>query len=75
MKNEKLTVNTFLTKDQEALRAYFLESMGELPGLESRPERGGIGSVTEHATTKPEYKKVDHFTTRLVGVLQKFWQF
>ena len=49
--------------------------MGELPGLETGPERGGIGSITEHATTKPEYKKVDHLTTRLVGVLQKFWQF
>ena len=64
-----------LTKDLEALRAYFLESVGELPGLESGPERGGIGSVTELATNKQEYKKVDHFTTRLVGVLQKFWQF
>ena len=35
--------------------------MGE---LESGPQRGGIGSVTELATTKQEYKKVDHFTTR-----------
>ena len=46
--------------------------MGELLGLESGPERGGIGGVTEVATTKQEYKIVDHFTTRLVGVLQKF---
>ena len=52
-----------------------MESVGELPGLESGPERGGIGSVTELATIKQEYKKVDHFTTRLVGVLQKFSQF
>ena len=44
-------------------------------GLESGPERGGIGTVTELATTKQEYKKVDHFMTRLVGVFQKFWQF
>ena len=58
MKNEKLTVNFFLTKDLEALRAYFLESVEELPGLESGPERGGIGSVTELATNKQEYKKL-----------------
>ena len=59
----------YLTKDYEIFRAYFLESVGELPGLESRPECGGIGSVIELATTKQEYKKVDHFTTRLVGIL------
>ena len=57
MKNEKLTVK------KEALRAYFLESVGELSELESGPERGGIGSVTELATTKQEYIKVVHFTT------------
>ena len=56
MKNEKLTVNPFLTKDWVALRAYFLEGVGELPGLESGPAFGGIGSVTELATTKKEYK-------------------
>ena len=43
-------------------------------GPESGPERGGIGSVNELATAKQMYEKV-HFTTRLVGVLQKFWQF
>ena len=43
-------------------------------GPESGPERGGIGSVIELAMAKQVYKKV-HFTTRLVGVLQKFWQF
>ena len=43
-------------------------------GLESGPERGGTGSVIELAMAKQVYKKVDHFTTRLVGVLQKFWQ-
>ena len=40
-------------------------------GPESGPERGGIGSVVELPTAKQVYKKV-HFTTRLVGVLQKF---
>ena len=44
-------------------------------GLESGPERGGIGSVIELAMATQVYKKVDHFTTWLVGVLQKFWQF
>ena len=44
-------------------------------GLESRPERGGTGSVIELAMAKQHYKKVDHFTTWLVGVLQKCWQF
>ena len=43
-------------------------------GLESGPERGGIGSVIELVTAKQVYKKV-HFTTRVVGVLQKFWRF
>ena len=65
----------FLTKDKEALGAYFLESVGELRVLESGPELGGIGSVIELTTAKQVYKKFDHFTTRLVGVLQKFWQF
>ena len=43
--------------------------------LESGPERGGIGSVIELAVAKQVYKKDDRFTTWLVGVLQKFWQF
>ena len=44
-------------------------------GLESGPERGGIGSVIELVMAKQVYQTVDHFTTWLVGVLQKFWQF
>ena len=43
-------------------------------GSESGPAPGGIDSVIERATAKQVYKRV-HFTTRLVGVLQKFWQF
>ena len=43
--------------------------------LESGPERGGIGSVIDFAMAKQVYQKIDHFTTWLVGVLQKFWQF
>ena len=43
--------------------------------LESGLECGGIGSVIEHAMGKQVYQKIDHFTTWLVGVLQKFWQF
>ena len=38
-------------------------------GLESGPGRGGIGSVIELAMAKQVYKKIDHFTTWLVGVL------
>ena len=44
-------------------------------GLESGPECGGIGSVIEIAMANQVYQKIDHFTTWLVGVLQKFWQF
>ena len=46
-----------LTTDYEAFRAYFLESVAEVPGLKSGPERGGIGSVNELATAKQVYKK------------------
>ena len=73
--HEEWESSIFLTKDYEAFRAYFLESVGELQGLKSGPERGGIGSVIELAMAKQVYKKVDHFTTWLFGVLQKFWQF
>ena len=41
----------YLTKDYEAFRAYFLDSVGELKGLESGPERDGIGNVIEFAMT------------------------
>ena len=44
-------------------------------GLESRPERGSIGSVIEFVKALQVYQKIDQFTTWLVGVLQKFWQF
>ena len=43
--------------------------------LEFGPERGNIGSVIELAMAKQVYQKIDDFTTWLVGVLQKFWQF
>ena len=52
----------YLTKDHEAFRAYLLESVGELWGLESGPERGGIGSVIELAMVKQVHKKIDLFT-------------
>ena len=32
-------------------------------GLESEPERGGIGSVIELAMAKQVYQKIDDFTT------------
>ena len=56
-------VTIFFTKDYEAFRAYFLESLGKLHGLESRSELGGTGNVTELAMTKKDYNKIDHITT------------
>ena len=50
----------YLTKEYEAFGAYFLESVGELQGcrgLESGPERDGIGSVIELAIAKQVYQK------------------
>ena len=44
-------------------------------GLESRPKRGGIGSVNDLATAQQVYEEIDHFTTWLVEVLQKYRQF
>ena len=43
-------------------------------GLESGPESGGIGSVIEFAMAKQVHKSLI-ILRRLVGVLQKFWQF
>ena len=53
----------YLTKDYEAVKACFLENVGELPGLESGLEQGGIGSVIKLAIAKQVYQKNDHFTT------------
>ena len=58
MKNEKLMVNHFLTKDYEAFRAYFLESVGELQATGARPEHGGTSSVIEFTMAKKVYKKM-----------------
>ena len=77
MKNEKFMVNLiFLTKDYEAFRAYFLKSVGELQGIEVRAWtwRALVGALNL-PWPKQVYKKVDHITTWLVGVLLKFWQF
>ena len=68
MKNEKLMVNHLLDKGITKLSEQVWENCR---GPERGPERGGIGSVIELATVKQAYKKV-HFTTRLIGVLQKF---
>ena len=61
-----------ITKLLENISSKVLENCRR---LESGPERGGIGSVTEPAMAQQIYKKDDHFTTWLDGVLQKFWQF
>ena len=73
MRNSRSII--YLTKDYEAFRAYFLESVRELQGTGVCVWTWRhIGSVIELATAKQVYKKV-HFTTRLVVVLQKFRQF
>ena len=52
----------YLTKDYEAFRAYFLESVWEnCRGLDSGPERGGIVSVIELAMAKQVYQKKSSF--------------
>ena len=65
----------YLTKDYEALEHNSSKVWENSRGLESGPERGGIGSVIEHAMAKQVHQKIDHFATWIVGVLQKFWQF
>ena len=72
MRNSRSII--YLTKDYEAYRAYFLDSkvLENCRGPESGPERGGIDSVIELVMAKQVYKNIDHFTTLLVGVLQKF---
>ena len=65
----------YLAKYFEALEHISSKVWENCKGLESGPERGGIGSVIEFAMAKQVYQKIDHFTTWLVGVLQKFWQF
>ena len=62
----------YLTKDYEALEHISSKVWENCRGLESGPERGGFGSVIELAMAKQVYQKIDHFTTSLVGVLQKF---
>ena len=69
MKKEKLLVNHYLTKDYEALEHISSKKWENCRGLESGPERGGIGSVIELAMAKQVHEKIDHFTTALVGVL------
>ena len=74
MKNDKLMVNqNFLTKDCEALKHISSKGWDNCRGLESGPERGGTGSVIDLAMAKQDYKKVEHITTWLIRVLQKFW--
>ena len=69
MKNSRSI--TYLTKDYEAFRAYFLESVGDRSlGL----SMAALLVSLNLPRPKQVYKKV-HFTTRLVGVLQKYWQF
>ena len=75
MKNAKLSQSFIwqrITKLLEHISSIVWENCR---GLESGPERGDIGSVIQLAMAKQVYQKLYHFTTWLVGVLQKFWQF
>ena len=65
----------YLTKDYEAYEHISSKMWKNCGRLESGPERGGIDSVIDFAMVKQVYQKIDLFTTWLVGVLQKFWQF
>ena len=63
MKNEKLMVNFFRQRIRRLLEHISSKVRENCRGLESGPERGGIGSLIELATAEQVYKKVDHFTT------------
>ena len=76
VKNEKLIVNQFFWQRITRLLDHISSKVWEnCRGLEFGPECGGTGTVIELAMAKQDYKKVDHITTWLIGVLQKFWQF
>ena len=75
MKNEKLMVNQFFWQRITRLLEHISWKVWEnCSDVWSGPEGGGIGSVIGLAMAKQIYRKVDHITTWLVGVLQKFWQ-
>ena len=44
-------------------------------GLESSSLNGSTASVPEIAVDRQNYRKVDHFATRLFGIFQKLWPF
>ena len=63
MKNEKLMVNHLFDRGLGSLEHNSSKVWENCKGLESWPERGGIGSVIELAMTKQLHQKIDHFTT------------
>ena len=69
MKNEKLGQSFRWQGIGKLFENIALKVWENCRRLECEPERGGIGSVIELAMAS------DHFTTWLVVVLQKFWQF
>ena len=57
-------VNQFLSQRATRPLEHFSSKVWEnCRGLESGPERGGIGSVIEFAMAKQVYKEFDHFKT------------
>ena len=75
MKNEKLMIDQFFWQRITRLLEHISSKVWEnCKGVESGPERGGIGGVTELSMAKQVFKKMI-ILRRVVGVLQKFWQF
>ena len=75
MKNEKLMVNKiFLTKDYEAFRAYFLQSMGELQKDWSPGLNVAALVVSLNLPWPSKFTEKLIIIRRLIGVLQKLWQ-
>ena len=73
MKNEKLMVNQFFWQRITRLLEHISSKVWEnCRGLESGPERRGIGSVIELATAKQVYKFTEKLIIlrRLVVILQ-----
>ena len=59
MKNEKLMLNQFFWQRITRLLEHISSKVWEnCRGVESRPERGGIGSVNELAMGKQAYKNL-----------------
>ena len=74
--NGRVMVNPFfLTKDYKALEHTSVKVWVNYWRLESGSLNGGTASLPEFVLGKLNYRNVDHFATRQVGILQKLWPF